>query len=687
MRLQGLFLHCSDKKNLKLKEYYTSEKSVYVNKILKRITVVNIIENEFYKIELTKNEKIEITQKKGKKNSSCSFGLKDCFYGKKIDLEVSVSEQLRDKNLALFDISPEDYEKTGEFAVNGFSTGTIRIYTGKSQKYIYVLMLRDKAEHYHKMIHFKQRNEKIYFKGKYLVVDLECCIFSRWNKEVNISQIELVIDKNHRIPVEIPVDEEEGNYTAVKKKISLDSVISQETDINNPINIEITTSDGVITPYRIGFKDDTPRPLKYNFCPIASKYYKKHAMYLRGTLNQKYVFMVRPNEEIENTLGFRIKESKIVSAFLYHVIGKYKSGNKGRKINLFYEKNAMKAEEGTFQLFEKCSEYNKTSRNYFILSDKSLQWNELSKHKNVVKKYSWKYYFLLYTANNFIATEGSSHLNIIRSVNIYLRKTLLESHFVFLQHGIIYMKNLSGSTFAVDMEAEPDVFVVASEKEAEVVSPMMRLPMNRFLISGQPVFSTIEADHITSESADVVTIMLTWKDWEEYMLSSFENSSYYQYVCEVYHLLREKLSESQIRIIPHPKVHDHLLQTSLKDHVWDKSISEALKDTKLMITDYSSICYNVFYQGAGVVFYQPDVTEYEKRLGKLIPKENEYIGYRAFNKDELREVLFNGISDGKVKLDIFRKTQFVDMYHTINKYNDGKNVDRIAAYLRENSYV
>ncbi len=645
------------------------------------------IENGCYSVESADGNTICINYKNGSETKTCSFKLGDCFLGKKLTLSLPVDESMKNRNIAMFTLSPEEYEQTGEFCSNGYGkTGSIRIYTGNSLKNVYVLMLGSLSEQYHKMIHFKQKNEKLYFTRKELVVSFDCCIFSRWYKDVSDAKIYLSVDKNHKFQIDVPVSEEEDKYISIKKKVSLDSVISHENDINSPVNIEIVTGDGTVTPYRIGYTDNTPMPKKYNFCPRESKFYKGYAMYLRGTLNQKYVFMVRPKEPIENTLGFRIKESKPVSAFLYHVVGKLKSRNKGKKINLFYEKNTMKAEEGTFQLFEKCSEL-KTSKNYFILSDTSPQWKELSKHKNVVRKYSWKYYFLLYTANNFIATEGASHLNILRSINICLRKTLMESHFVFLQHGIIYMKNLSGSTFAVDMEAEPDIFVVASEKEAEVVSPMMRLPLDRFLISGQPVFSTIEADHINAESPDIVTIMLTWKDWEEYMLSSFENSTYYQYVCEVYDVLKEKLPDSQIRIIPHPKIHDNLLQTDLKPHIWDGSISEALKDTKLMITDYSSICYNVFYQGAGVVFYQPDVDDYERRLGKLIPKENEYIGHRALNHEELKDILLSGIDDGKIQLDRFRNEQYEEIYRTINKYHDGKNVERIRDHLKEKNYV
>ena len=70
--------------------------------------------------------------------------------------------------------------------------------------------------------------------------------------------------------------------------------------------------------------------------------------------------------------------------------------------------------------------------------------------------------------------------------------------------------------------------------------------------------------------------------------------------------------KEKIILIPHPKVYDLLIQTDMKDSLWTNPISQALEKTKLLITDYSSVCYNAFYQGAGVIYFQPDLVLYEK---------------------------------------------------------------------------
>ena len=125
------------------------------------------------------------------------------------------------------------------------------------------------------------------------------------------------------------------------------------------------------------------------------------------------------------------------------------------------------------------------------------------------------------------------------------------------------------------------------------------------------------------------------------------------------------------------------MQTDLKNSLWSEPISKALEKTKLLITDYSSVCYNAFYQGAGVIFYQPDLELYEKENGELIPNKNEYIGKRVFNINELENVIKETINNKKINLDKVRTKEQEKIYSTINEFSDGKNIQRIYDKLVE----
>ena len=88
-----------------------------------------------------------------------------------------------------------------------------------------------------------------------------------------------------------------------------------------------------------------------------------------------------------------------------------------------------------------------------------------------------------------------------------------------------------------------------------------------------------------------------------------------------------------------------------------------------MITDYSSVAYNSFFQGTGVIFYQPDLLLYERENGKLIPNDDEYIGERVFTIDDLEDVIKKTIKDGKIDLGQVRTKEFKEIYETINEFS------------------
>ena len=125
----------------------------------------------------------------------------------------------------------------------------------------------------------------------------------------------------------------------------------------------------------------------------------------------------------------------------------------------------------------------------------------------------------------------------------------------------------------------------------------------------------------------------------------------------------------------------------MKDNVWQGPISEILRLSKLLITDYSSVAFNTFYQGGGVVFYQPDLRLYERMNGKLVPNDDEYIGKRAFNIDQLEDIIKETIEDGKIDLNKIRTKEFEEIYESINEFADGKNIERIYDRLIKHKLI
>ena len=541
-------------------------------------------------------------------------------------------------------------------------------------------------EAYKKLIKFKYKILKVSLDKRKLKIWILGYFENRYN--IEIKDTTFYIDESmgkkcqiKEFPNKLSKLSNIKNKTIQKFTFSIKDILEDESLINGSVRLAIKVDDNIIN-YRVGIRDRKIKNKRYYYSPMKAKYVKNYALHIRRTTKGNLVLVKRLKEPIENTIRFRFFESKIVSGLLYK-ISKLNIKLRKKPINLFYEKFSSKAEEGAFDLFIKARKSSQKSKNYFVIDEHSEDYDKIKNERNVIKKYSAKYYWLVFNANNFISTEAPIHLNILRSNNRALRRSQCDKPFIFLQHGITYLKcQGDGSTFAKDKEGQASYIVVGSEKEKDAVVDMLNMQEEQVLNTGLPIFSKIDYKHINDYSEDVITIMLTWKPYEE-QLYNFEESTYYKNTIEIYEMLKKYIPSEKIVIIPHPKVYDLLANTDMKDSIWLGKISEVLAKTNLLITDYSSVCYNAFYQGAGVIFYQPDLEKYEQENGPLIPNDDEYVGYRAFNMKQLEEIIDYSVKNKKINLNVVRTEEFEKRYKTINEFSDGKNIDRIYSILKD----
>lgn len=444
--------------------------------------------------------------------------------------------------------------------------------------------------------------------------------------------------------------------------------------------------DGIYVKYSITKKfRNTAKKQHENkeyYVPLMGIYTKGYALQVRRTFYGHLTLVKRPMEEIEYTKDFRFKESRPVTALLFYT-GKLFKVFRRKKIALFYEKLAAKAEEGTYELFERCDR-DKKAKCYYIIDRNSPDYARIGGKHHVVAKFSWKYYYLIFNVDCFVSTEAPIHLSLMDDNSRLVRWNLCKHPFIFLQHGITYLKPQgTRSTFSVGKAGEPAYIVVSSEKEGAAVHRMMGTPLERNLITGMMMFDYCPYKHISRDTEDKIVIMMTWRPYENF-IEKFEDSTYYQYTMQVYDILKQYVDEDKIIIVPHPKVLEGLKSAVGEDKIWTRPISEVLGLAKLLITDYSSVGYNSFYQGGGVVFYQPDLALFEEYMQMpLVPEPEEYIGYRALDAEALQKVLAPGFDGGKIDLDYFRTEEYERRYLEINNFHDGKNTERIYQFLTE----
>ena len=294
-----------------------------------------------------------------------------------------------------------------------------------------------KQKAYKKILKFKHKVLKISLNKKRLKITLLAYIINKYGLKIESAKlyVDQVLGQNCKIKeksnsmnkLEMLKDKE--IYSTFS--FNMDDILQDTSEINGSIRMAIEV-EGQTVEYRIGKKNNNIKNKRHYYSPIKSKFIKDFAVHIRRTLNGNLVLVKRLKEPIENTSLFKFMESKFVSNILYGV-SKILLKIRKKKINLYYEKFSSKAEEGTYDLFLLIRDKNNNSKNYFVIDQNSEDYLKIKHEKNIVKKYSLKYYWLVFNSSNFISTEAPIHLNILRSNNKALRKIICDKKFIFLQ--------------------------------------------------------------------------------------------------------------------------------------------------------------------------------------------------------------------------------------------------------------
>lgn len=447
----------------------------------------------------------------------------------------------------------------------------------------------------------------------------------------------------------------------------------KELPINNKIEIKDITKEGRNYRSVLGYSIFSKK-CKYKLSNIKVSQNKETSMYIRQDFNNKMILTVR---EYNKTDSFK-EQLKLNFAKLISKLG-------DKEKVLLYEKESEKYEESASIVFEKLIEAGYKNV-YFVIDKKSVYVNNIDEKykKNIIWKYSIKHYVLFFNAKTFIGTESPSHALELRTANKNVIKRVYGNQFkyVFLQHGVMYMVSLNskGRSFFRKGKLMPSdsKIVVSSEEEANHFIELGGYTREELYLTGLPKFDK----NTINENPNKIVVMPTWRPWEYNQIrSNYSETGYYKMLEEILNAIPNKLLENLI-ILPHPLVKDSLINTEISKYMIEEcKYDEILKQTKVLITDYSSIAYDAFYRGSNVIFWWKEKEEcMENYGGHLMLNETNVFGDVCFNKDELSNVI-------ESNYDNIQTDKFIEKYQKIVEFKDGENTNRLIECLKRDVYL
>lgn len=358
---------------------------------------------------------------------------------------------------------------------------------------------------------------------------------------------------------------------------------------------------------------------------------------------------------------------------------------------LVYEKFSEGAQDNGFYFFKHCYENHKERNIYYIIQKESPDYKNLyGMEDRVLEFMSFKYMIYLYSAKLLISSESKPHCYAWRVQKGILKEALNRKTHVFLQHGVIALKKID-YIFKKTKSNSVDLFVVSSDYEKNIINKSFGYKEHEILNVGLCRWDVMENKE--GEKKEIL-LMPTWRSWmDDIEEEKFIESDYYKNYKELLNSkeLLELLDNNDLilNFYIHPKFKAYVQMFRVSsDRVkvyefGEVQLNELMMKSSMLITDYSSVSWDMYYQGKPILFYQFDLEEYNIHQGSYLDMENELFGDRSSTIDEL-------LSDIEyyVNRSFVEKKEYKEMRKKYFKYVDKNNCERTYdSILKKKDYL
>ena len=214
---------------------------------------------------------------------------------------------------------------------------------------------------------------------------------------------------------------------------------------------------------------------------------------------------------------------------------------------------------------------------------------------------------------------------------------------LFLQHGVTALKNSMPSYHSAKRKF--DAFAVCSQREQISVSQACNYPLEDVRVIGMPRLDSLMTTSRsgTKPKTDFI-IFPTWrKGLDKIHGDDFLNTEFYKMWSLAMQRIRAACSLSGKRavLVSHPIIGHHVdyFKNFVDEVIGVEGIQESICTAHMLITDYSSICFDAVYVDVPVAFFTFDEIEYGFQENAFIDTESELPGLHCRNIEELESQL------------------------------------------------
>ncbi|WP_144559473.1 CDP-glycerol glycerophosphotransferase family protein [Shouchella miscanthi] len=364
----------------------------------------------------------------------------------------------------------------------------------------------------------------------------------------------------------------------------------------------------------------------------------------------------------------------------------------GKKVWLIHEKFSETAQDNSFYFFKYCYEKHPEKKVYYVIKKESADVRNLEPFKDrVVHFMSFKHLVYLLSAKVIISSEAKGHGYAWRVSQGIIKEKLNNKSYIFLQHGVLGLKKVD-STFNYQTANSARLFIVSSDFEKKIVKNYFGYPESRISVTGLARWDNLKDTSLSNKEgkSKEIVLMPTWRNWlEEVEETTFLKSNYYISYSQFLNSkeLGDLLVQNSLTLnfYVHPKFMPYVEKFSSASkniniiRFGDESLNHLLMRASLLITDYSSVAWEMYYQKKPVIFYLFDLDEYKAKQGAYMNLKKDLFGDLAFKPEELLQQI-----DTYAKNGFNEKKHFASKRNKYFKYMDQENSKRIYEDIQRN---
>lgn len=313
---------------------------------------------------------------------------------------------------------------------------------------------------------------------------------------------------------------------------------------------------------------------------------------------------------------------------------------------------------------------------YYVITRDSPDRANLADLDHVIDFGSLEHVQITARADRIVGTHHANYLFPTRTADF---QKLITSPRVFLQHGVIGMKWMANTYAKYVTDFETDVFCVSSEREKAFIVNDLGYDPAEIAVTGLARFDRLFADDVIATPGQVL-VMPTWRPWltneDAFAQSAFREQWRALLSDPRLAALREQRGV-RVLFYLHSNMSKYADEFRLPGVEFvphgTRPIQDLLKESSVLVTDYSSPAFDFAFLGKPVIFFQFDRGRMFGKTGGHMDIDAELPGMLAGHVDQVVERLETVTAPGFELEDTYRQSVATFLTH-----RDQRNCERIT---------